>query len=77
MSTLVPTAPPPGAKPVIVGGGGALRVRGSPRCSCRGSDTLEATVAVLTIVPAEQGVTVIVAVALAVLASEPRSQRSS
>ena len=42
-----------------------------------GSDTVDATVALLEIVPLTPGVTSIVAVATAAAASEPRSHRTS
>ena len=71
--TIVPTAPPPGVKLVIVGGGGRTATLFAPL----GSDTVDATVALLVIVPPTPGVTTIVAVATAAAASEPRSHRTS
>jgi hypothetical protein len=81
IATLAPTAPAPGVKLVIVGGGGSTTTV-SVSCVAAffeplGSDTLDATVAVLVIVPAARGVTTIVAVALGAVASERRSHRSS
>jgi hypothetical protein len=73
IATLVSTAPLPGVKLVIVGGGGRTTALFAPL----GSDTLDATVALLVIVPVTPGVTSIVAVATTVAASEPRSHRTS
>jgi hypothetical protein len=77
--TLAPTGPAPGVKLVIVGGGGSSTVvsRVAALFVPLGSDTLDATVAVLVMVPAPPGVTTIVAVALALAASDPRSHRTS
>ncbi len=79
IATLAPTAPAPGVKLVIVGGGGSTTTvsRVAALFAPSGSDTLDATVAVLVIVPAAPGVTTIVAVAPAAAASEPRSHRTS
>ena len=77
--TLTPAIPLAGVKPVIVGGGttDTTTSRVAALLPPSGSDTLEATWAVLVIVPADVGVTTSVAVALAALASEPRLHRSS
>ena len=77
--TLVSTAPALGVKFVIVGGGGSITTvsRVAALFAPLGSDTLDATVAVLVIVPEATGVTTIVAVAMAAAASEPRSHRTS
>jgi hypothetical protein len=73
IATLVPTAPLAGVKLVIVGSGGRTATLFAPL----GSDTVDATVALLVIVPLNAGVTSIVAVATAAVASEPRSHRTS
>ena len=79
IATLVPAGPPPGVKLVIVGGGGSTTTvsRVALLFAPLGSDTLDATVAVLVIVPSAKGLTTIVAVALALAASDPRLHRTS